>query len=33
MWVAAYIALANVLTWFAIHALKETDNRDLDKVV
>ena len=32
MWVAAYIALANVLTWFAIHALKETDNRDLDKV-
>ena len=33
MWVAAYIGLANVLTWFAIHALKETDNRDLDKVV
>ena len=33
MWVAGYIALANVLTWFAIHALKETDNRDLDKVV
>ena len=33
LWVAAYIALANVLTWFAIHALKETDNRDLDKVV
>ena len=33
MWVAAYIALANVLTWFSIHALKETDNRDLDKVV
>ena len=33
MWVAAYIALANVLTWFAIHALKETDNRELDKVV
>ena len=33
MWVAAYIALANVLTWFAIHALKEKDNRDLDKVV
>ena len=33
MWVAAYIALANVLTWFAIHALKETDNRDLDQVV
>ena len=33
MWVAAYIALANVLTWCAIHALKETDNRDLDKVV
>ena len=32
MWVAAYIALANVLTWFAIHALKKTDNRDLDKV-
>ena len=32
MWVAAYIALANVLTWLAIHALKETDNRDLDKV-
>ena len=32
MWVAAYIALANVLTWFSIHALKETDNRDLDKV-
>jgi metabolite-proton symporter len=25
MWVAAYIALANVLTWFAIHALKETE--------
>ena len=33
MWVAAYIGLANALTWFAIHALKETDNRDLDKVV
>ena len=33
MWIAAYIALANVLTWFAINALKETDNRDLDKVV
>ncbi len=32
MWIAAYIALANVLTWFSINALKESHNTDLDRV-
>jgi len=32
MWIAAYIALANVLTWFSINALKESHNTDLDNV-
>jgi MFS family permease len=32
MWIAAYIAVANILTWFSINALKESGNTDLDSV-
>ena len=32
MWIAAYIAVANILTWFSINALKESSNTDLDAV-
>lgn len=32
MWIAAYIALANALTWFAINALKENHVDELDSV-
>ena len=32
MWVAGYIALANVLTWFSINALKENHVKDLESV-
>ncbi|NCF43934.1 MAG: MFS transporter [Proteobacteria bacterium] len=32
MWIAGYIALANVLTWLSINALKENHVKDLDSV-
>ena len=32
MWIAGYIALANVLTWLSINALKENQVKDLDSV-
>jgi MFS family permease len=32
MWVAGYIALANILTWLSINALKENHVKDLESV-